>query len=295
MSKRHILLPCLLSALLLAACSSPSSTPPAGPAASTSAASAASAPAPVASAPAAATSTSTATPAAPASVPAASATVAAIPPPVAPPADTGRWVEGKNYFRIEPAQPTDDPSKVVVTEVFSFACPACYHFKPIMDKIATSLPPYARVEYLPAGFIPTEDWPAFQRAYFAAQALGVDARSHDAMFDAVWKTGELATDNLVTGQLKSKMPSLEQIAGFYARYGVKPADFVATANSFAVSTKVRRADQTIQAMGVVGTPTLVIDGKYRLDVASAGGYPQTIELVQWLVQREGAKLGAASN
>jgi thiol:disulfide interchange protein DsbA len=292
MSKRHILLPCLLSVLLLAACSSPSSTPPAGPAARTSTVSAASALAPAAGASAAASST--ATPAAPASVPAAAATTAAIKPPVAPPVDTGRWVEGKNYFRIEPAQPTDDPSRVVVTEVFSFACPACNHFEPIMDKIAASLPAYAKVEYLPAGFIPTEDWPAFQRAYFAAQALGVDARSHDAMFDAVWKTGELATDNLVTGQLKSKMPSLEQIAGFYARYGVKPADFVATANSFAVSTKVRRADQTIQAMGVVGTPTLVIDGKYRLDVASAGGYPQTIELVQWLVQREGSKLGAAS-
>ena len=289
MPKRHILLSGLLPALLLAACSSPSSTSPAGPAAGTSAAPAVSAPAPVASAPAAATSA--ATPAATASTPAAAATTAATPPPVAPPADSGRWVEGKNYFRIEPAQPTDDPSKVVVTEVFSFACPACNHFEPIMDKIAASLPSYAKVEYLPAGFIPTEDWPAFQRAYFAAQALGVDARSHDAMFDAVWKTGELATDNLVTGQLKSKMPSLEQIAGFYARYGVKPADFVATANSFAVSTRVRRADQTIQAMGVVGTPTLVIDGKYRLDVASAGGYPQTIELVQWLVQREGAKLG----
>ena len=289
MPKRHILLSGLLPALLLAACSSPASTSPAGPTAGTSAAPAASVQRPVASASAAATSA--AAPAATARTPAAVATTAATPPPVAPPADTGRWVEGKNYFRIEPAQPTDDPSRVVVTEVFSFACPACDHFEPIMDKIAASLPSYAKVEFLPAGFIPTEDWPAFQRAYFAAQALGVDARSHDAMFDAVWKTGELATDNLATGQLKSKMPSLEQIAGFYAKYGVKPADFVATANSFAVSTKVRRADQTIQALGVVGTPTLVIDGKYRLDVASAGGYPQTIELVQWLVQREGAKLG----
>lgn len=292
MPKRHILLPGLLSSLLLlGACSSPSSNPSAGPSAAASTpAPAATAPAPAASAPAA--ETSAAAPAVPASTPAVATTTAAIKPPVAPPVDTGRWVEGKNYFRIEPAQPTDDPSKVVVTEVFSFACPACNHFEPIMDKIASSLPAYARVEYLPAGFIPTEDWPVFQRAYFAAQALGIDARSHDAIFDAVWKTGELATDNLVTGQLKSKMPSLEQIAGFYAKYGVKPADFVATANSFAVSTKVRRADQTIQAMGVAGTPTLVIDGKYRLDVASAGGYPQIIELVQWLVQREGAKLGA---
>ena len=276
MPKRHILLPGLLSSLmLLGACSSPSSAPAAG------SAPAASAPAPAATAPAAA-----------ASAPAAAATTVAVKPLVAPPADTGRWVEGKNYFRIEPAQPTDEPSKVVVTEVFSFACPACNHFEPIMDKIASSMPSYAKVEYLPASFRPDEDWPVFQRAYYAAQALGVDASSHDAMFDAVWKSGELAVDNLVTGTPKSNPPTLDDIARFYARYGVKPADFVATANSFAVNSRMKRADQTIQAMGVTGTPTLVIDGKYRLDVASAGGYPQTIELVRWLVQREGAKLGS---
>ncbi len=292
MPKRHILLPGLLSSLLLlGACSSPSSTPAAG------SAPAASAPVPAATAPAAAASapvaaTSAAAPAAPASAPAAAATTAAVKPPVAPPADTGRWVEGKNFFRIEPAQPTDDPSKVVVTEVFSFACPACNHFEPIMDKIASSMPSYAKVEYLPASFRPDEDWPVFQRAYYAAQALGVDARSHDAMFAAVWKSGELAVDNLVTGTPKSNPPTLDDIARFYARYGVKPADFVATANSFAVNSRMKRADQTIQAMGVTGTPTIVVDGKYRLDVASAGGYPQTIELVRWLVQREGAKLGS---
>ena len=31
-----------------------------------------------------------------------------------------------------------------------------------------------------------------QRAYFTAQALGIAERTHQAMFDAVWKTGELA-------------------------------------------------------------------------------------------------------
>ena len=30
----------------------------------------------------------------------------------------------------------------------------------------------------------------FQRAYLAAQSLGIAERTHQAMFDAVWKTGE---------------------------------------------------------------------------------------------------------
>jgi len=32
----------------------------------------------------------------------------------------------------------------------------------------------------------------------------------------------------------------------------------------------------------------VVNGKYRLDPRSAGGGPQTIELVQWLVAKETA-------
>jgi len=48
------------------------------------------------------------------------------------------------------------------------------------------------MNFVPAAFKPDEDWPMFQRAYFAAKALGIADKSHDAMFDAVWKTDELA-------------------------------------------------------------------------------------------------------
>jgi thiol:disulfide interchange protein DsbA len=37
---------------------------------------------------------------------------------------------------------------------------------------------------------------------------------------------------------------------------------------------------------VQGTPTVVVNGKYRLDVQSAGGPDQVIELVKWLVAKE---------
>ena len=44
--------------------------------------------------------------------------------------DDGKWVEGKQYQRIEPAQPkVTNTSKIEVVEVFSYGCPACnqYH------------------------------------------------------------------------------------------------------------------------------------------------------------------------
>src|ERR1700760_1674722 len=96
--------------------------------------------------------------------------------------------EGVNYFLVQPPRPTSVPAgKVEVTEVFSYACPACNLFQPTMHKLKQSLPPNAVLDYLPAAFNPTEDWPMFQLAYLTALSLGVADKAHDAMFDAVWK------------------------------------------------------------------------------------------------------------
>ncbi|TAN02501.1 MAG: thiol:disulfide interchange protein DsbA/DsbL, partial [Rhodanobacteraceae bacterium] len=84
-----------------------------------------------------------------------------------------QWTEGKQYFAIPNPQPTNQPDKVVVTEVFSFGCPACNQFEPFLDKLRAELPQGTVLDYLPAAFIPTEDWPVLQRAYFTAKALGV--------------------------------------------------------------------------------------------------------------------------
>src|SRR5690348_14834462 len=46
-----------------------------------------------------------------------------------------QWTEGKQYFAIQNPQPTGQPDKVVVTEVFSFGCPACNQFEPYVDKL----------------------------------------------------------------------------------------------------------------------------------------------------------------
>jgi thiol:disulfide interchange protein DsbA len=199
-----------------------------------------------------------------------------------------QWVAGKHYFLITPAQPTGlPPGKIEVTEVFSYACPGCNRFYPVADRLQASLPANAVLDFLPASFRPDEDWPLFQRAYLAAKELGVDKRTHDAMFDAVWKTGELAVFDPQTQRPKRPAPTINDIARFYQRRaGVKPEAFTATATSFAVDVKMRQADDMIRNDGISETPSIVVNGKYRLNPVSAGGYEQTIELVKWLVAQE---------
>lgn len=287
-----------VSLLALAACSNNSEnsgaaqSPAPTPAASAPAQPAAT-PATPATAPAPATAgTAAATPASDSAKPEAAAPAATPSAAKAEPfVDDGKWVEGKNYFRIEPAQPKiTNTDKVEVVEVFSYGCPACNQFHPTVNQLASSLPANAVMAYLPASFIPQENWPMLQRAFLTAQALGVAEKANDAMYDAVWKTSELSAMKPGGQGLKpmSALPTLEDAAKVYAKFGADPKEFLAVANSFTINTKAKRSDELVKAYGVEGTPTMIVDGKYRYDVTSAGGYPQIIELTKWLIAKEAA-------
>jgi thiol:disulfide interchange protein DsbA len=286
-------LPLLCAALIgLAACgggnndATPASTP--APAASAPAAAPAATPAPASTTPVASAPAASGTAATAAAAPADDANDTR--PAPKPFVDEGKWVEGKHYFRIDPAQPTSSPGKIEVTEVFSYGCPACFQYHGVVDDLAKNLPRGTVMTYTPASFRPDENWPLLQRAYLTAQAFGVDKQSHDAMFDAVFKSGELGIIDLQTNKPKaqSAWPTIDDVAKFYAKFGVKPEEFAATANSFTINTKMKRADELIRAYEVDSTPTIVVNGKYRLTPNSAGGYAQSVELVQWLISKEAA-------
>lgn len=196
---------------------------------------------------------------------------------------------GKNWFAVEPPQPTSNGDKVELIEIFSYACPACNMFQPTMRAIKAALPAGAAVVYVPASFRPDEDWPVFQRAFYAEQALGLVDKAHEATFDAVWKDdGPLRIADATTHRPVKPLPTIEDVAKFYTRFGVKAEDFVGVANSFAVNTHMKRADALLKAYGVDSTPTLIVNGKYRLTAQSAGGVDKVLPLVQFLIAKDSA-------
>jgi protein dithiol oxidoreductase (disulfide-forming) len=205
------------------------------------------------------------------------------------------WIEGQHYFLVQPPRPSALPAgKIEVTEIFSYACPGCNRFYPVADRLAASLPANAVMDYLPAGFRPDEDWPMFQRAYLVARELGVAQRTHDAMFDAVWKSGELAVYDQKLQRAKHPAPLITDAARFYEHAGgIKPETFLATAGSFGIEVKIRQTDDLIAAYGVGETPSIVVNGKYRLNPISAGGDQETVELVKYLVEKESSATKAA--
>ncbi len=196
--------------------------------------------------------------------------------PSAAPAAT--WEAGKNYFLIEPAQPTASGDRIEVLEVFSYACSHCAHFQPYAEQLKAALPAYASFDYMPAIFNP--QWEPYARAYYTAQSLGVLGKTHQALFDALHRD-------------RTPLRTIDDLAAFYASQGVDRAKFLATSGSFEVESKLSRSMEIVKNDGIDGTPSIVVNGKYRVTGASAGGYPQVIELVKWLVEKEHAAAKAA--
>lgn len=180
------------------------------------------------------------------------------------------WVAGQHYFVIDSPKPTT-PGKVEVTEVFSYACPHCAHFQPYADQLKAKLPKQATLTYLPAVF--HESWEPLARAFFTAQSLGVFDKTHQAVFDALHRDHK-------------RLATLEEIADFYAGFGVDPKTFLGTAQSFVVTGKLQESMDKVRAWGIDGTPSLVINGKYRVTGTSAGSLDKMLDVTLFLVQKE---------
>lgn len=255
MTKRHLSLslPLLLA---LAACSSREAPAPAAPAA-----------APNAAAP-------TAAPAASEAQPTEAATTAAdTPPPAAPQGPAP--VAGVDYVQIANGQPLQPGTgRIEVAEVFGYTCPHCAHFEPELQAWKKHQAADVALVQVPAPF--GGYWDPYARAYYAAEALGVLAQSNEAMFDAI--------------HVKRTMPvgpnvGAAELAPFYAQYGVDAKRFADTYNSFGVDAKINRARQFAVKSGVESTPSIVVNGKYRVTV-DQDGFGKMLQTVDWLVAQE---------
>jgi thiol:disulfide interchange protein DsbA len=158
---------------------------------------------------------------------------------------------GVDYTEIEGGQPWAPlAGKIEVVEVFGYTCPHCAHFEPTLEKWAAKLPKNVRFTVVPATF--GGNWDAFARAYFAAEQLGVAQRSHLAMFQALHEKQTLPMQNV----------SPQELAMFYASYGVEPARYIEALKSDAVNAKMQAARAFIQREQVPGTPALIVNGVY---------------------------------
>jgi thiol:disulfide interchange protein DsbA len=270
LAKPSLLFSVLLPALLLAACSNQNAPAPADTAAT-----------PASSTPSAEAQAAAASSAAAAGAATAAPDAAAAPADVATPTPTAAasipgLVAGTDYAVIPGGQPFEPRNgKVEVVEVFGYVCPACARMAPVMSAWKKKLPADVRLTYVPAAF--GREWIPYAHAFYAADALGLVDRSHDAVFHAIHIEQSLPGEG--------KEPDEQAIAKFYGKYGVDPKVFADAMHSFTIDAKLARAKQFMIDSGVEGTPTMIVDGKYRV---LGRGDAEVLRITDLLIAQERA-------
>ena len=95
--------------------------------------------------------------------------------------------EGKEYLRLKNPQPVETGKKIEVIEFFSYGCPHCGEFEPILQAWIKSAPADVQFRRVPVMF--QDRWVPLAKIYYTLEALGEEARFSPEVFVAVHGKG----------------------------------------------------------------------------------------------------------
>jgi thiol:disulfide interchange protein DsbA len=163
---------------------------------------------------------------------------------------------GKDFSPITPAQPTENPAKIEVLEFFSYGCPHCADFNPLLATWMAKLPADVVVKKVPITF-GRAAWANIAKLYYTLEITGDLDRLESSVFQALH--GE-----------RVNLFEEKTLTEWVVKKGVDAKKFADTFNSFGVMSKVKRADQMAMAYKITGVPALAVDGKYLVGDVSLG-------------------------
>ena len=160
--------------------------------------------------------------------------------------------EGRHYALVEggaPWQPAKG-GRIEVAEVFAYWCGHCARLAPRLEDWKRRQAKDVQLVYVP---LPSGRDDAFARGFFAVQAAGAGDRVHVRLFEAVHQA-----------QAVPKNPTIGELAAWYGQQGLDVRRLQAAMQAPALADRLAAARQFAIRSGVEGTPTLIVDGRYRI-------------------------------
>lgn len=181
--------------------------------------------------------------------------------------------EGEQYKLLKPAQPTDvAPGQAEVVEVFWYACGHCYAIEPKVEAWnARGRAPYVQFVRLPATW--NELLKTHARVFYTAELLGKLPQLNPVIFRAI-------------NVDRKKLDTPESIEAFFVANGVSKADFQKAFSSFAVESRLRRAEDLNRRYRITSTPTFIVNGRYVTDVSMAGSEDNLFKVLDGLAAKD---------
>ena len=181
------------------------------------------------------------------------------------------FVAGVHYMELDALVPTHDPSKIEVVEAFAYGCENCYEFEGVLR-------PWLRkqgndIDYQMLPSVLNQPMTFYAKTWFVAKELGIEKAVHEPLFQA-----------LLVKQEPLHHEAL--IAKWFTQFGVEPTLFASHFDSMVNESHVKRAQALTRQYELGSVPQLIVNGKYRIDPARAGGYENMLMIAEYLIQKE---------
>lgn len=184
------------------------------------------------------------------------------------------WKEGTHYRVINDTA----TSQAQVTEFFSFWCPGCYRFEPLVDQIKANLDDdvkFNKVHVNFMGFTGPDVQDDVTRAMMIARAVKQEDALNGAIFNYIH-------------QQRAAITGLEDVRRIFVVNGVDGAEFDKLATSFGVNSMFQKNNKEIEKYRqyLTGVPNFIVNGKYQATFTRDMTPDDIVDLIVWLSKQK---------
>ncbi|MGR5066102.1 DsbA family protein [Photobacterium sp. DNB22_13_2] len=179
-----------------------------------------------------------------------------------------KFTEGEYYKVLE----LPKSSSPIVTEFFSFYCPHCNSFEPIIQQLKQNLPDNAKLQKNHVSFMGGNMGKSMSKAYATSVVLGVEDKITPVLFARVH-------------DMQKPPRNDNELRQIFLDEGVSAEDFDGAFNSFAVNSMVNRFNKAFQDSGLTGVPAIIVNNKYLVEAGKVKSIDEYFELVNYLLTK----------
>ncbi|WP_339720930.1 thiol:disulfide interchange protein DsbA/DsbL [uncultured Paraglaciecola sp.] len=181
-----------------------------------------------------------------------------------------KWREGTHYNVIAD-QATE---KKEVLEFFSFWCPHCFNFEPLVKDIKTKLADDVEFKKIHVNFMGFTS-AAIQDDATKAMMVARELKKGDELNAAIFKYIHVS---------RSPVSGIKDLKNIFVVNGVEPEDFDKMMSSFGVNSRLKMNNKAIQEYRkhVRSVPTFIVNGKFQATFTRDMKQDDMIDLIVFL-------------
>ncbi|MCW8333558.1 thiol:disulfide interchange protein DsbA/DsbL [Vibrio paucivorans] len=184
-------------------------------------------------------------------------------------AHAAQFKQGEHYKVLD----LEASKKPVVSEFFSFYCPACNSFEPIIQQLKSQLPEDVKLQKNHVSFMGGNMGLSMSKAYATMVAMKVEDKMTPVLFNRIHNMRQAPKND-------------EELRQIFVDEGIDGKKFDAAFNGFAVDSMVRRFDKQFKDSGLSGVPAVVVNNRYLVQSQSIKTPDEYFELVNYLLTKK---------